>query len=415
MSGAAVNASADRITVPGNDRLQSLSDYPFTLLTQLLGGIAPRANTSPLNMAIGEPQADPPDLMIRSLADAPAADWGRYPPGAGTPDLRDAIRNWLTRRFDLPPSLTTVEGCILPVSGTREALFQLALLAVPTQKAGERPVVLIPNPFYAVYEGAAILAGAEPVFMPSFAETGFLPDLSALPATTLARTALMYLCTPANPAGVMADRAWLKHALELARRYGFILAVDECYTEIWDRHPPDSALQAVAERSGSLDGSNLVVFHSLSKRSSAAGLRSGFCVGDPAVMQAFARLRSYGMAGVPLPVQAASAALWRDDAHVTLNRQQYRSRIDAAETHLAGRLGFYRPPGGFFLWLDVGDGEAAACELWREAAIRTLPGAFLSRPDAAGVNRGHRYLRVALVHDLETVARATRRIAEILT
>lgn len=411
-----------------NDRLGGLSDYPFTRLASLLGGITPRANTPPLVMSIGEPQHTPPALLARTLAAAPLADWGRYPPPTGTPAFRAAVAGWLTRRYGLPDGYIDADTSILPATGTREALFQAALMATPSQRHGRRPAVLIPNPFYAVYEGAAALAGAEPVFLPATRESGFLPDLDALPVDLLERTSLFYLCTPSNPQGAVADLAYLKRALILARTHGFVLAVDECYAEIWDAVPPPGAYEAALalDPSGTLGARNLLVFNSLSKRSSAAGLRSGFIAGDPALIRVFARLRSYALAGNPLPAQAAAAALWSDDAHVEENRRLYRLKFDAAQGELAGRLGFFRPAAGFFLWLDVGDGEKAAQALWREAGVRVLPGAYLSRPqrppgapdgplpDGPLVDPGHRYIRVALVHDAEIVARACQQIAQIL-
>lgn len=404
-------ASPSQAPMPtGNPRLEGLTDYPFTRLAALLAGVPPRANLEPLSLAVGEPQHTPPALLTEALQ-ANAHLWGRYPPVAGTPEFRAAVADWLERRYALPAGFVDRETGILPVAGTREALFQLPLLTVPERRAGRRPAVLIPNPFYAVYEGAAAMAGAEPVFLPAFADTGFLPDLDALPPDLLERTALFYLCTPANPQGAVADLDYLRKALALARAYGFVLAVDECYAEIWDRVAPPGALEAARE-TGSMAG--LVVLHSLSKRSSAAGLRSGFIAGDPQLLQRFARLRSYSCAGTPLPALAAATALWRDEAHVEENRRLYRAKVDAADSVLAGRFGFYRPPGGFFLWLDVGDGEAAARTLWQEAAIRVVPGAYLSRPDADGRNRGRPYVRVALVHDAETVARACERIVRLL-
>ena len=395
-----------------NGRLAGLSDYPFTRLAGLLADVSPRANAEPLSLAVGEPQDLPPALLDATLR-ANAHLWGKYPPVGGTADFRRAVADWLARRYALPDGYVDADRGILPATGTREALFQLALLAVPDRKAGQRPAVLMPNPFYAVYEGAAVLAGAEPVFLPAFKETGFLPDLDALPADLLARTALMYLCTPANPQGAVADLAYLKKAILLARTHGFVLAVDECYAEIWDKAPPPGALQA-AHALGT-GPANLMVFHSLSKRSGAAGLRSGFIAGDPNLIQAFSRLRSYALAGNPLPALAAAAALWRDEAHVEENRRLYRARIDAAEAALGGRFGFYRPPGGFCLWLDVGDGEAAARTLWREAAIRVLPGAYLTRPDPDGTNRGRPYIRLALVHGADTLFHAGERIARLLS
>lgn len=419
MSGMEGGPGAAMTRPPGapayNERLLGLSDYPFPRLTALLADVTPRVNADPTVLTIGEPQNQPPALMQAAMQ-AAGSQWGKYPPVAGTPALRAAIAGWLSRRYALPDGMIEPDRAILPVSGTREALYLLAQLVIPAEKRGQRPAVLIPNPFYAVYQGAAVMAGAEPVFLNGTPETGFLPDLDAVPAATWERTCLFYLCSPANPQGAVADAAYLRRALTLAREYGFVLAVDECYAELWDTAPPPGALSVAAAMGGDL--SNLLVFHSLSKRSSAAGLRSGFVAGDPALIQAFTRLRNYSLAGMPLPIMAAAAALWQDEAHVEANRAYYRANIDAAEAALAGRLGFYRPAGGFFLWLDVGNvcgsGEAAARRLWQEAAIRVLPGAYLTQPDPDGRNSGDRYIRVALVHDRETTAIALERLGRIL-
>ncbi|WP_448205155.1 aminotransferase class I/II-fold pyridoxal phosphate-dependent enzyme [Azospirillum sp. sgz302134] len=397
-----------------NDRLDRLSDYPFTRLAALLSGVTPRANVEPIMMSVGEPQHKPPAIIDETLR-ANAHLWGKYPPVGGTPEFRSAVGDWLTRRYALPGGLFDAEKSVLPVSGTREALFLLALLAVPTTKAGRQPAVLMPNPFYAPYEGAALLAGAEPVFLSATRETGFLPDLDALSPELLERTALFYLCTPANPQGAAADAAYLTRAIGLARQYGFVLAVDECYAEIYLDSPPVGALQVASGlEHGSDPWRNLLVFHSLSKRSSAAGLRSGFVAGDPRLIAAFSRVRSYSNAGMPLPVLAASAALWRDEAHVEENRALYRAKFEAAEASLKGRFGYYRPDGGFFLWLDVGNGEEATRRLWAEGAIRVLPGAYLSRSNPGEPNPGDPFIRVALVNDTETVANACAAIARIL-
>jgi aspartate/methionine/tyrosine aminotransferase len=403
----------------GNDRLGRLTDYPFTRLAALLSGITPRANTSPVLLSVGEPQRQPPAMLEETLR-ANASLWGKYPPVAGTPEFRAAVGDWLTRRYGLPAGLFDAEASVLPLSGTREGLFLLASTAVPERKAGRQPAVLMPNPFYAPYEGAALLAGAEPVFLPATRETGFLPDLDSLTPELLERTALFYLCTPANPQGAAADAAYLKRAIGLARRYGFVLAVDECYAEIYLDKAPIGALQVAAsmEQDGSGHGgspwANLLVFHSLSKRSSAAGLRSGFVAGDPALIALFTRMRSYSNAGMPLPVLAASTALWRDEAHVEENRAAYRAKFDAAEAALKGRYGYYRPAGGFFLWLEVGDGEEAARRLWAEGAIRVLPGAYLTHPVPGEPNPGAAFIRVALVQDTDTIAQACAGIARIL-
>ncbi len=405
----------------GNDRLDRLSDYPFTRLASLLADQPVRINRPTLMLSLGEPQHPPPPLIDEALR-ANAHLWGKYPPVGGTAEFRAAVAGWLSRRYRLAEGLLDPEVSVLPVAGTREALFLAALLAVPEQKAGRRPAVLMPNPFYAVYEGAAALAGGEPVFLSASPETGFLPDLDALTPELLERTALFYLCSPGNPQGAAADAAYFTRAIGLARHYGFVLAVDECYSEIYTTVPPIGALEVAAGLAGgagvawgeSSPWSNLLVFHSLSKRSSAAGLRSGFVAGDPALLGRFSRLRSYANAGSPLPVLAAATALWRDEAHVEDNRARYRAKFDAAAAELDGRFGFYRPAGGFFLWLNVGCGESACRRLWTEAGVRVLPGAYLSRTDDNGHNPGAAYIRVALVHEADLIAEACARMARVL-
>lgn len=396
-----------------NDRLDRVGDYPFDRLRALLGPVEPRVDMTPIALSLGEPRHPPPPV-IRETVDANAALWGRYPPMKGTEDARAAIAEWLTRRYGLPDGMIDAERNIVPVSGTREALFLMALAAVPEQKAGRRPVVLMPNPFYQVYAGAAVLAGAEPVFLAAGLETGFLPDLEAVPEDVLARTALAYYCSPANPQGAVAGLETLKRAVALAREHDFLLASDECYGEIYDRDvaPPPGAAEACAALGGGLD--NVAVFNSLSKRSSAAGLRSGFVAGDAELIRRYTRLRDYGGAAPPLPLLAAAAALWRDETHVEHSRDLYRRKLDIAEQLLGGHQGFYRAPGGFYLWLDVGDGEEATVRLWHDGALRVIPGAYLSRTDDAGRNPGAAYIRCALVDDIETTTEALERLARLL-
>jgi aspartate/methionine/tyrosine aminotransferase len=363
-------------------------------------------------LSVGEPRHAPPALVAEAIA-AAAGAWGRYPPVDGTADFREAVRDWLTRRFALPPALIDPDRHLLPVAGTREALFLIALAAVPRRTRAGRPAVLMPNPFYQVYYAAAALAGAEPVLLPAGRETGFLPDLDAIDPAILGRTALFYLCSPANPQGAAATPSYLEHAVRLAWRHGFVLAVDECYSEIYADAPPAGVLAAAAALGGTAP-EGVLAFHSLSKRSSVPGLRSGFVAGDANVIAAFRRLRAFGGATLPIPVLAASAALWRDEAHVVANRALYRAKFDLAERMLGGRFGFSRPAGGFFLWLDVGDGEQAARRLWADAAIRALPGAYLARAAAGSANPGARYLRVALIEDLGATEEALRRLCAVL-
>lgn len=394
-----------------NPLVDRLADYPFDRLRALLDGLAPPESMRQLILSVGEPRHPAPSIVADALA-AHVADWGRYPPVDGTPEFRRAVAGWLRRRYSLPEGLVDPDQHVLPVAGTREALFLIAQVAVPLQKAGAQPVVLMPNPFYQVYFGAAVFAHAKPLFLPATSGTGFLPDLAAIDAATLARTALLYLCSPANPQGAVASLKLLKDAVSLARVHDFVLCVDECYADIWDWQPPPGALGACAALGGSLD--NVVVFHSLSKRSSVPGLRSGFVAGDARIIAAFRRLRAFGGAVLPLPVVAASTALWEDDVHAETNRALYRSKIDLAERLIAERFDFYRPAGGFFLWLKVGDGEAAARALWAEAALRVLPGAYLSRNCADGSNPGRQYIRVALVDDVASTEDALRRLLNVL-
>lgn len=396
-----------------NRGFEVVNHYPFRRLAELIGGVAPASNTPPVDMSIGEPRHQPPAFLHETVSRG-AQDWNRYPAVIGTPEFRAACAAWLTRRYKLAHGMIDSETQVSPVAGTREGLFSAALLAItPAQNGEPKPLALMPNPFYQVYYGASVFAGAEPVFLPATKATGFLPDLAAIDTAVLERTQIFYLCTPANPQGAVADLAYLKRAIELARTYDFLLVVDECYAEIYsgDR-PPTGALEAAAALGGSLD--NVMVFHTLSKRSSAPGLRSGFAAGSPEAIGLFSRLRSYNCAATPLATLAAATALWGDDAHVVDVRAAYRAAFDAAEQHLAGRFGFYRPQGGFYLWLDVGDGEAATKRLWREAGVKVLPGAYLTHPEPDGSNAGHPYIRIALVYDLATTEAALARIARVL-
>lgn len=394
-----------------NPRLSELPDYPFDRLRTLLDPVKPETNAATILLSVGEPKLPPP-AFVTEIMSGRHDDWGKYPPIDGTPSFRRAVTEWLTRRYDLAAGALDPDRHVLPVSGTREALYLISALCVPQEKAGQRPVILMPNPFYHVYGGAAAVSGAEPVYLAARAETGFMPDLSSVDEATLERTALFYLCTPSNPQGSAAPIETLKRAIELARQYDFVLVVDECYAEIYDRVPPAGGLQAAAALGDGFD--NVLVFHSLSKRSNSAGMRSGFVAGDPNLIKLFRRLRNYVGPQLPLPAIAASEALWRDETHVVEIRDFYRQNFDIAEELLKGKLGFYRPDGGFFLWLDVGDGEEATAALWRKGAIRVLPGAYIAKPDKNGDNPGSRYIRVALVNPPALTREALERLAEVL-
>jgi aspartate/methionine/tyrosine aminotransferase len=396
-----------------NDRLDLLDDFPFRRLARLLEGTPAPAGLPPIDLTIGEPKHAPPALLAQTVA-AHAADWNRYPPPVGTPKFRAAAAAWLTRRFALPEGALDPDRHILPLAGTKEGLYMLPQVVVGERTRGERPVVFVPNPVYSTYVGAAVMTGAEPVYLDATAATGFLPDLDALDPALLARCAVFYLCSPANPQGAVADLPYLRRLVRLAREHDFLLIADECYCELYDREPPPSVLEAALADDGTLG--SVVAMHSLSKRSSAAGLRSGFCVGDPEVLRRFARLRAYGAAVQPLPLMEAAVALWADEAHVVENRERYRRKFDLAERRLSNRLGFYRPAGGFFLWLDMTgsfkDGEEAASALWRKAGVRCLPGLYLGVTGKDGTNPGRAFLRLAMVHEEAVIDEALARLAE---
>lgn len=395
-----------------NSELSSLRASPFVALRDLLDSLTPPQDLTPLSLTIGEPQNQPPEFM-KSVLKKNDHLYGKYPPGDGTPELRQSITSWLNRRYSLPDDMISADHHITPVNGTKEALYMVAQLVTNRSTDLEnKPTILIPNPYYHVYHASAVMAGAEPVLLNATKDANFFPDLQAIPEETLKRCSAFYLCSPANPQGTIAGAAYLKKALEMARQYDFTLIMDECYTEIYDREKPVGILEICKDQGQALD--HLLAFHSLSKRSSAAGLRSGFIVGDTSLTKSLKNLRNFAGAASPLPVCAAAAALWNDDTHVALNRTRYQTNIDIAEKALAGRFEFYRPPGGFFLWINVGNGIATTKKLWTEAAVRVLPGEFLSVTDENGYNPGAAYIRVALVFDAEMMEEALSRMSNSL-
>ncbi len=394
-----------------SDRLETLKEYPFRRMNALIKDVPlPEGSSEAIAMWIGEPRHGVPEIARQPLADS-FADYSRYPPVEGTPGLRRTMAAWLSRRYGLADGFIDPDRSIIPVQGTREGLFMIALAAVPTTGAKGTPLALMPNPFYPPYKAGAVAAGAQPVFMPCTSKNGFLPDLDSLTGDVLDRTAIFYLCSPANPQGVMADPAYLRRVVDLARRHDFLLVSDECYAEIWDRAPPPGVMQICAEDG---DLSHVVCFHSLSKRSSIPGLRHGFVAGDPDFLAAYMRLRRYAAAASPMAVMATAEVLWSDEGHVEENRRLYREKIDMAEAVLGNRFGFFRPPGGFFLWLDVGNGIEAARRLWAEAAVKVLPGAYLAEDRADGTNDALPYIRVALVGDHDSTREGLTRLAETL-
>ena len=369
------------------ERFSNLPEYAFPRLRKLLDAHAPGGTA--IAMTIGEPRHPMPDF-VAGVLNANLAGFGVYPANDGTPELLAAISRWIARRY----GATVPESRLMALNGTREGLFNAALAVAPERKNGQTPVVLIPNPFYQVYAVAAVTTGAEPCFVPATAATGHLPDYASLPAEILDRVTIAYLCSPANPQGAVASRDYLQTLLALAEKHDFVIFADECYAEIYRRDQPTGILQ-VAEDTGA-DPERAYSFHSLSKRSNLPGLRSGFVAGGSMGIAQIRKLRSFAGAPLPLPLQKVSEACWNDEAHVVESRKLYQEKFRIADQVFAGLQGFQVPEGGFFLWLPVDDGEAAALKLWRETGVRVLPGAYLSR-DVAGDNPGKNYIRVALV------------------
>ncbi|MGF1446447.1 MAG: aminotransferase class I/II-fold pyridoxal phosphate-dependent enzyme [Pikeienuella sp.] len=402
-------------------RFESLPEYAFPRLRRLLGDTPPGA--APIAMSIGEPQHAVPDFVMPEMA-AHAATLSRYPPNEGIPELRAAISAWLVRRYGLSDVYCDPDRSVLPLNGTREGLFAACIALSPEAKNGRAPAVLMPNPFYQCYAVAAITAGAEPIYVPARPETGHLPDYAGLPEDLLARTTVAYICSPANPQGACADRGWWQRLFDLAERFDFKIFADECYSEIWRTTPPAGALEVLCDLGG--DPERLVVFHSLSKRSNLAGLRSGFACTGPQNRAKMLQLRSYAGAPMPIPSQHAAARAWADEAHVTANRELYQEKYRIADEVLGNLPGYAAPEAGFFLWLKVPGaegasgqdaGEAAALRLWREAGVKALPGRYLSRPSPealGGGDPGAGYLRLALVAPAGEVRRGLDAVAAVL-
>jgi len=391
-----------------NPDLDRLQPYPFERLTALLDGVEPPGDRRTLALSIGEPQHAPPQVATTAFSDA-IGELARYPATRGRPELRSAIADWLTHRFELAP--LDPEREVLPVNGTREALFAIAQAVIDHSEA--RPAVLLPNPFYQIYEGAALLAGADPVYYPLGPDG--LPDFDAVAAADWQRCQLLYVCNPGNPTGTVLDTSALARLIDWAQAYGFVIASDECYAEIYDEAgaAPPSLLQA-AERRGDSGYERCLVFHSLSKRSNLPGLRSGFVAGDAACLAAFARYRTYHGCAMAPPTQAASVAAWRDEAHVVANRTAYRAKFDAFLETLDGALEVTRPSAGFYLWPRTPvDDETFARELFGREGVRVLPGRYLGR-EVGGVNPGAGRVRMALVADETDCIEAATRIRRLI-
>ncbi|MBX3587467.1 MAG: succinyldiaminopimelate transaminase [Ramlibacter sp.] len=398
-----------------NPLLARLQPYPFERLRKLFAGVTPNPALRPISLGIGEPKHATPEFIKQALNAAmydPASDLAAYPPTAGTPALRAAFSGWLARRYALNLDPATQ---VLPVNGSREALFAFAQTVIDPSAAGGRPVVVCPNPFYQIYEGAALLAGAEPYYAPSDPARNFAVDWDSVPEAIWQRTQLVFVCSPGNPTGaVMPQDEWNK-LLALSERHGFVIASDECYSEIYFRdEPPLSGLEAAA-RWGRADFRNLVSFTSLSKRSNVPGLRSGFVAGDAQLLKQFLLYRTYHGSAMSPVVQAASIAAWGDEAHVVDNRDQYRTKFAQVTPVLAGALDVALPDAGFYLWAGIGGGDDAAFarDLLAQYNVTVLPGSYLAR-EASGVNPGAGRIRMALVAETAECLEAAQRIVQFV-
>ena len=394
-----------------NPDLNRLQPYPFEKLAALKAGITP-APLPPIALSIGEPKHPSPTLVRQALVDH-LDDLATYPSTKGIAPLRRAIGRWAQQRFNLGESGLDAERQILPVNGTREALFAFAQAVIDRTQTvnGQAPLVICPNPFYQIYEGAAYLAGAEPWFINCEAANRFVPDFSAVPVEIWERCQLLFLCSPGNPTGAVLDAATLKQLIELADRHDFIIASDECYSEIYfDEQSPPMGLLDVCRQLGRDDYRRCVVFHSLSKRSNVPGLRSGFVAGDAQLLQRFLLYRTYHGCAMPVQHQYASIAAWNDEAHVRANRALYREKFERVLDILGNALDVSKPDAGFYLWAGTPiDDTEFAQRLFATEHVTVLPGQFLARPTETG-NPGLRRVRMALVADFDECVEAAFRI-----
>ena len=391
-----------------NSDLQLLHPYPFEKLAALKAEVTPPADLNDILLSIGEPKHEPPQFVLNTLV-ANLAKLSNYPTTKGIPELREAIATWATKRFKLNAGSFTADKHVLPVNGTREALFALAQAIIDRTKSN--PVIVSPNPFYQIYEGAALLSGAQPYFLNCTPENNFIPDFESVSEDIWHRTQLLFICSPGNPTGSVMSIQQLQSLVALADKYDFVIASDECYSELYfdEKSPPAGLLQACAEL-GRNDFSRCVVFHSLSKRSNLPGLRSGFVGGDAKILETFLLYRTYHGCAMPVPTQLASVAAWQDELHVIANRKAYAEKFDAVLTILDGVLDVKKPDASFYLWPKTPiKGELFAQKLFEAQKVTVLPGNYLAR-EADGVNPGEDYVRLALVAPLAECVDAAQRI-----
>ena len=394
-----------------NPRLDLLQPYPFERLRALFAGVRPDPAKRPISLSIGEPKHPTPRLVLDALA-AGGPGLANYPMTAGAPALREAIAAWLARRHGLPALDATTQ--VLPTLGSREALFGFAQAILDASRPGA--TVVIPNPFYQIYEGAALLAGALAWCVNADPSRGFAPDWERVPDDVWKRTQLLYVCSPDNPTGRVASLAEWQRLFDLSDRHGFTIAADECYSEIFfDEAKPTLSALAAAQASGRGDYRRLIVFGSLSKRSNAPGLRSGFVAGDPALIRQFLLYRTYHGSAMSPAVAAASIAAWQDELHVVENRRKYALKFAALQPRIASVLDCPMPEAAFYLWARTpGDDADFARRLYAEQNVTVLPGSYLAR-EAQGVNPGRNRIRIALVAEADECAEAIERIVDFAT
>lgn len=395
-----------------NPRLAKLQPYPFEKLRVLLSDVTGNPNKTPIALSIGEPKHESPAFVKQALIDN-IDKLAVYPTTAGLLALRQAMASWVEKRFTVPAGWVTPEQHILPVNGTREALFSFTQAVIDNTKDA---LVVSPNPFYQIYEGAALLAGAEPYYLPCLGENGFNPDFDSVAPEIWQRCQILFLCSPGNPTGALVPIETLKKLIQLADTYDFIIAADECYSELYfdESKPPAGLLTACAEL-GRNDFANCVVFHSLSKRSNLPGLRSGFVAGDAKILQQYLLYRTYHGCAMPEQTQYASIAAWQDEQHVVANRDLYRAKYAAVLEILAPVMDIQKPDGGFYLWpqTPIADTEFTR-QLLAQQNVLVVPGSYLSR-EVAGFNPGANRIRMALVAPLAECVEAAHRIKEFLT
>ena len=395
-----------------NPDLDRLHPYPFEKLAALKAAVSAPSDVKDIMLSIGEPKYEPPAFVLDTLVKN-LNKLSNYPTTKGLPELRNAIAHWASRRFQLTAGTFTAEHHVLPVNGTREALFAFAQAVIDHRKPDA--LIVSPNPFYQIYEGAALLSGAEPYFLNCTPENNFIPDFASVPATVWERCQLLFICSPGNPTGAVMSTAQLKELISLADQYDFVIASDECYSELYfdEKNPPAGLLQACAELERN-DFARCVVFHSLSKRSNLPGLRSGFVGGDAKILEKFLLYRTYHGCAMPVPTQLASIAAWEDETHVIENREAYRQKFDAVLEILGGALDVVKPDASFYLWPKTPiKGEIFAQQLFAQQKVTVLPGSFLAR-EAQGINPGEDYVRMALVAPLAECIEAAQRIKQFV-